>query len=46
MIFYDFLDMPRTSTVISIKDLIDLKLYSGRKQDLSDVFLLQSILEE
>jgi len=32
--------------VISIKDLIDLKLYSGRKQDLSDVSLLQSILEE
>ena len=46
MIFYDFPDIPRTSTVISIKDLIDLKLYSGRKQDLSDVSLLQSILEE
>ncbi len=46
MIFYDFPDITRTSTVISIKDLIDLKLYSGRKQDLSDVFLLRSILEE
>ncbi len=29
-----------------IMDLMDLKLHSGRKQDLSNVALLQSILEE
>ena len=32
--------------VISIPDLIELKLNAGRKQDLSDVEHLRSLLEE
>jgi hypothetical protein len=32
--------------VVSIRDLIELKLHAKRKQDLSDVLHLRSILEE